>query len=147
MSILNQSGSGPEVKNQLGTVPAASSAGTVNGTGIDRRGFNFLILEAQTGVTTGTPTSFTMDVRLQHSDVVGSGYTDYQPGGVATAGAVAQITAASSRRRKQIDLRGAKAFVRVVNVIAFVGGTTPTLANVATMQLAGADVLPAQLDD
>jgi hypothetical protein len=147
MSILNQSGPGPEVKNQLGTVPAASSAGTVNGTGIDRRGFNFLILEAQTGVATGTPTSFTMDVKLQHSDVVGSGYADFQPGGVAIAGAVAQITAVSSRKRKQIDLRGAKAFVRVVNVIAFVGGTSPTLANVATMQLSGADVLPAQLDD
>lgn len=147
MSALNQSGPGPEVKNQLGTVPAASVAGTVNGTGVDRRGFNFLILEAQTGATTGTPTSFTMDVKLQHSDVVGSGYTDFQPGGVAIAGAVAQITAVSSRKRKQIDLRGAKAFVRVVNVIAFVGGTSPTLANVATMQLAGADVLPAQLDD
>jgi len=148
MSILNQSGSGPEVRNQIGTVPANSAAGTVNGTGIDRRGFNFVVLESQTGVTTGTPTSFTQDAKLQHSDTVGGTYTDYiPPGGVAADGRVLQITTASTRRRKQIDVRGARAFVRVQTVTAFVGGTSPTLANVVTMQLAGADVLPAQLDD
>jgi hypothetical protein len=147
MSILNQSGPGPEVKNQLGTVPAASAAGTVNGTGVDRRGFNFAILEAQTGAATGAPTTQTLDCKLQHSDVVGSGYVDYQPGGVAAAGAVAQITAVNTRKRKTIDLRGAKAFVRVVTVTAFTGGSSPTLANVCTLQLSGADVLPAQADD
>lgn len=146
MSTINQSGPGPEVKNQIGTVPAASAAGTVNGTGVDRRGFNFAILEAQTGAATGTPTTQALDAKLQHADTLAGSYTDYVPG-AAGSGAVAQITAVNSRKRKQIDLRGAKAFVRVVTTTAFTGGTTPTLANVVTLQLSGADALPAQADD
>lgn len=147
MSALNVSGPGPEVKNQIGTVPAASAAGTVNGTGVDRLGFKWCILEAQTGAATGTPTTQTFDVKLQHSDASGSGYADFTPGGVAAAGAVAQITAVNTRKRKTINLGEAKRYIRVVSVTAFTGGTTPTLANVATMQLAGADTLPAQSDD
>lgn len=141
MSILNISGPGPEVKNQVGTVPAASAAGTVNGTGVDRLGFAFAVLEAQTGATTGTPTTQTVDCKLQHSDASGSGYTD------VTGGAVAQITAINTRKRKTIDLRPLKRYVRVVTVTAFTGGTTPTIANVCTLQLSGADTLPAQSDD
>lgn len=146
MSVLNISGPGPEVKNQIGTVPAASAAGAVNGTGVDRRGFNFAILEAQTGAVTGSPTAQTLDAKIQHSDAVAGTYSDFDPG-VAGSGAVAQITAVNSRKRKQIDLRGAKAFVRVVTTVGFTAGTAPTLANCVTLQLAGADVLPAQSDD
>ena len=141
MTVLNVSGPGPELKNQLGTVPVAQAAGTVNGTGVDRLGFNFAVLEAQTGAITGAPSAQTLDCKLQHSDASGSGYTD------VTGGAVAQITAANSRKRKTIDLRGLKRYVRVVTVAAFTGGTTPTIANVCTLQLAGADTLPAQSDD
>lgn len=147
MSVLNQSGHGPEVKNQIGTVPSAPVAGTVNGTGIDRRGFNWCMLEAQTGAETGAPSTRTLDAKLQHSDVIGSGYVDYTPGGVAANGAVAQLTAVNTRKRKTIDIRGAKAFIRVVSTVAFTAGTAPTLANVVTMQLSGADLLPAQADD
>lgn len=146
MSVLNQSGPGPEVKNQIGTVPAASAAGAINGTGVDRRGFNFAILEAQTGAVTGAPTAQTLDAKIQHSDTVGGTYADFVPG-AAGSGAVAQITAINSRKRKQIDLRGAKAFVRVVTTVGLTAGTAPTLAHCVTLQLAGADVLPAQSDD
>lgn len=146
MSTINQSGPGPEVKNQIGTVPAASAAGTVNGTGVDRRGFNFAILEAQTGAVTGAPAAQTLDAKLQHADTLGGSYTDFVPG-AAGSGAVAQITAVNSRKRKQIDLRGAKPFVRAVATVGFTGGTAPTLANVVTLQLSGADALPAQADD
>ena len=142
MSILNQTGPGPEVKNQIGTVPAASAAGVVNGTGVDRRGFNFAILEAQTGALTGAPTTQTLDAKIQHCATLGGTYADFVPG-VAGSGAVSQISAANTRKRKQIDLRGALPFVRVVTTTGFTGGTTPTMANVVTLQLAGADLLPA----
>lgn len=147
MSMLNLSGHGAEMKNQIGTVPAASAAGTVNGTGVDRTGFRYAVLEAMTGAATGSPTTQTLDVKLQHSDTVGSGYTDFQPLGTAASGAVAQITAVNSRKRKTIDLFSAKQFVRVVTVTAFTGGSTPTLANSVSLILAGADTLPAQADD
>lgn len=146
MSILNQTGPGPEVKNQIGTVPAASAAGAVNGTGVDRRGFNFAILEAVTGAVTGAPTTQTLDAKIQHCATLGGTYADYVPG-AAGSGAVAQITAINTRKRKQIDLRGALPFVRVVSTTAFTGGTSPTLANYVGLQLSGADVLPAQADD
>lgn len=146
MSIMNQSGPGPEVKNQIGTVPAASAAGATNGTGVDRKGFNFAILEAQTGAVTGAPSTQTLDAKIQHSATLGGTYSDFVPG-AAGSGAVAQITTVNTRKRKTIDLRGALPFVRVVSTVGFTGGTSPTLANVVTLQLAGADVLPAQADD
>jgi hypothetical protein len=146
MSVISLSGLGPEIKNQIGISPAAPVAGTVNGTGVDRMGFNACVLEVDTGASTGTPGSLTLDVKLQHSDVIGSGYADYVPG-VAGSGAVAQITAINSRKRKSIDLRGAKRYVRAVAVTAFVGGTAPTLFQCTKLILAGADTLPAQADD
>jgi hypothetical protein len=147
MSILNSSGQGPELKFQIGTPPVAAAAGVVNGTGIDRLGANFCVLESVTGAVTGAPTTQTQDVKLQHSDALGSGYVDFLPGGVAAAGAVAQITAANSRKRKQIDLRGAKRYIRAVTTTAFTGGTTPTLASYVAVVLGGYDVLPPQVDD
>lgn len=146
MSALNQSGPSPELKNQIGTVPAASAAGVVTGTGIDRRGFNFVMLEAMTGALTGGPTTQTLDVKLQHCATVGGSYTDFVPG-AAGSGAVAQITAANSRKRKTIDIRGALPFIRVSTTTGFTGGASPTMANSVSMLLAGVDILPAQLDD
>ena len=147
MGNINLSGIGPELKIQQGSVPAAVAAGTRNGTGFSRKGFNSCVLEAQTGALSGAPTGQTVDVKLQHSDVVGSGYVDYTPGGVAANGAVAQITAAITRKRKSIDLRGAKEFIRTVEVTGFTGGTSPTIGAANTVILGGADVLPAQADD
>ncbi|GMV19018.1 MAG: hypothetical protein AMXMBFR56_72420 [Polyangiaceae bacterium] len=141
MSKLNVSGIGPELKIQTGTVPSASAAGTINGTGVDRLGFSSCVLDAGSGASTGTPTSFTLDVKLQHSDASGSGYTDL------TGAAVAQITAINTRKRKTIDLKGAKRYIRAVAVTAFVGGTTPTLAQKSDIVLGGADSVPAQADD
>lgn len=151
MSNLNVSGPGAEIKIVNGTPPAASAAGAVVGanytTGVDRLGANFVVLDAATGALTGGPATQTLDVKLQHSDLIGSAYVDYAPGGVAAAGAVAQITAANARKRKQIDIRGAKRFVRVSTTTGFTGGASPTMANSVEMIFGGFDVLPAQVDD
>ena len=141
-------GLGANLKLATGIAPQAIAAGTTNGTGVDRRGQNAVVIDVEVGATAGVPTSFTKDVKIQHSDTVGSGYVDFVPvSGSAASGAVAQITAASSRKKKSIDLRGAKQYVRVVDVTAFVGGTSPTILTAAVMVFGAADTLPAQADD
>lgn len=150
MSTPNLSGHGAEIKLVTGIAPAANAAGTVTGangtTGVDRLGANFAVVEVQTGAVTGAPTTQTLDVKIQHSDAIGSGFVDYVPGAVGS-GAVAQLTAVQTRKRKTIDLRGAKRYVRLSSTTAFTGGTSPTLFSVSTLILGGFDVLPAQLDD
>lgn len=140
------SGPGPDMKNQIGTVPA-SAAGTVTGSAIDVRGFTHLVLEGVSGVATGTPTSFTLDAKVTHSDASGGTYTDFQPAGTAVSGAIAQITADSTRKRKVVPLQGCKGFVKIVKVLAFVGGTSPTQPNYVGVTLGGAQVMPSQSDD
>lgn len=140
------SGPGPDLKNQIGTVPA-SAAGTVTGSAIDVRGFRFAVLELHVGAATGTPTSFTADAKVTHSDTEGGTYTDFQPDGTAASGKVATITVGSSRKRKTIPLAMCKGFVKIEKTVAFVGGTSPTLPNACVVSLSGAQVMPSQSDD
>lgn len=144
MSAQTITGIGQEVATRIGIDPAARSAGTANGTGIDRTGFNSVLLVGQTGAETGSPTARTVDFKIQHSDVVGSGYVDFtpsipNPGGT---GALAQIAAVSTIKKRSIDLKTAKQFIRVFATTAFTGGTSPTLLSSATLVLGGADTLP-----
>lgn len=150
MSTPNLRGHGAEIKIVQGVLPSAAAAGTVTGanntTGVDRKGFNFAVIDVEAGAVTGAPTSQTLDVKIQHSSAVGGTYTDFVPG-ASGSGAVAQLTAANTRKRKTIDLRGALPFVRLSATTAFVGGTSPTWFQAATLILGGADSLPAQVDD
>jgi hypothetical protein len=131
------------VQVKVGLVPIASAGATRNGTGFDRTGFDSCVLVGELGAATGTPTSFTYDLKIQHSDVVGSGYADYTPpSGTAS---LTQQTAGSVVVEKDIDLSAAKQFIRVVEVVAFVGGTSPTLPCSAVLVMGGAEELPATL--
>lgn len=140
------SGPGPDLKQVIGTIPA-SAAGAVTGSAIDVRGYRHLLLELVVGATTGTPDSFTADAKVTHSDTEAGSYTDYQPAGTAASGAVTQITAASTRKRKSIPLAGCKGWVKIVKTVAFVNGTSPTLPNYCGVGLSGAQVMPSQSDD
>lgn len=107
----------------VSVAPAAQTA-TVNGAGVDCTGVDGPINAlSQVGAATGSPTSFTVTAKLQESDTSGGTYTDLatqsSPGAQAAAGAVA--------------VRGirTKKFVRVVQTIAFVSGTSPTIATAA----------------
>jgi hypothetical protein len=144
MTAQTITGVGAEVATRIGLDPSARSAGTANGTGIDRQGFNSCVLVGQTGAVTGAPSAQTADFKLQHSDALGGTYTDYTPSVPAPGGtgALAQIAAASTIKKRSIDLKTAKQFIRVVCVTAFTGGTTPTLNSAAALVLGGADVLP-----
>ncbi len=149
MTAQTITGIGAEVAAKIGLVPAARAAGAVNGTGIDRRGFNSCVLVAKTGALAGTPTTQTFDAKLQHSDTLAGVYADFVPSvpQPTPSGAVAQITTADTIKKRSIDLKTAKAFIRVVGTTAFTGGTTPTMGSDATLILGGADVLPTAADE
>lgn len=128
----------------VGTVPAAAkSAGTVNGSGIDRKpkggtGFDSCKVVISNGATTGTPTSFTNTCKVQDS-ADNSSFADYTP---PTGSASGVNSVASSCAEFEVDLSTARRYVRVVETIAFVGGTTPTLLANSTLVAFGTDETP-----
>ena len=133
-------------KTTKGNPPLANSAGTRNGAAIDRNvaggvAYNGLTLYAASGVETGAPSARTLDAKIQDSADGSTGWLDYKPDGVNVA-AITQITTANAETEVDVDLSGAKRYVRVVEVIAFTGGTTPTLAAQETVILSGADRTP-----
>jgi len=135
---------GVRAKAFFGTVPAAAkSAGTVNGTGIDRKpkgttGFDSCKVTISNGVTSGTPTSFTNTVKVQDS-ADNSSFADYTP---PTGSASAVNSTASSIAELDVDLSMARRYIRVVETIAFVGGTAPTLLANETLLAFGTDEAP-----
>lgn len=130
---------GGEIKCAIGTVPAASSAGSVNGSAIDRMGFSSCVLEVQTGAETGTPSARSATVKLQDSADGSTGWADI-------TGASVAVSAVNTRARLTVSLGAVKRYIRAVNTTAFTGGTTPTLASAAVVILGGADTTPAQAD-
>jgi hypothetical protein len=127
------------MKPVVGTAPFAATAGTVTGSAIDRTGFTRMTLVAAVGAATGTPTSFTVNSKVTHCDTSGGSYVDL------TGAAITAMTAAGVGQ-KEIDLKGAKQFLKIVTVTAFVGGTTPTSPNSVLAILSGADTQPASSD-
>lgn len=149
MTAQTISGVGAEVLCRIGIEPAARVPGTFFGTGIDRTGFNSCVLIGKVGAVTGAPSAQTADFKLQHSDTLGGTYTDFtptvpKPGGT---GAVAQLTAVQSIKKRTIDLKSAHRFVRAFVTVALTGGSSPTLFSDATLVFGGADTLPTTADE
>jgi len=127
---------GDYVKLQKAIDPEDSAAATITGAAIDRTGFNSCILHAAAGAATGAPSAQTVDAKIQDSATSGGSFVDF-PGG-----AITQITADDSDAEVDIDLSGAKAFIKVVVTVAFTGGTTPAIPVASTLALGGSEVEP-----
>lgn len=137
MSLARMNNIGAFVKNVDGIPPTAAAAGTVTGTAINRAGFESCSMRLALGAATGTPTSFTADCKLQDSADGSTGWADIS-GAASTT-----LTAASTGNEKDVDLTVARAFIRAVQVTAFVGGSSPTIPVAVTVTLGGAKSLPA----
>lgn len=143
MSYMNHN-IGALIRGVVGTPPAAAkSAGTVNGAAIDRKpvglpGFDSCKLIVATGAESGSPTARSSTCTIQDSDNGSTGWANYVPPNGAASVAV---TAASSIGEVNVDLSSARRFIRVVEVVAFTGGTTPTLLTNAIVVLGG-DEMP-----
>ena len=150
MDTTNEVQSIKAVNSTGGIQPLNAAAGTTSPTGISRVGFQSCQVHTFAGVSEGTPTSFTLDTKLQHNTVATSGdggWADADVCGLdspATADLVV-ITAVSTEKRKAFNLNPAKEFVRVQGILAFVGGTTPKLNYGSILVLAGAVDKPVTL--
>jgi hypothetical protein len=133
-------------KTLIGTVPAAPVAGTRNGSAINRRQSGAIAqgctLFASSGAATGTPTTQTLDAKIQDSADGSTGWADYIPPDQTTVAAITQITAVNSSAEVDVNLSGAKAYIRVVETLAFTGGSTPTLGVQTAVVLVGFDRTP-----
>lgn len=104
------------------------SAGDENGLVIDRVNFLSGVFGLAVGAASGTPTSFTVYVRLQTGDLAnGSDMADFIPCQEATVTKSADLIADDTFNFTNADLVGAQKFIRAVVTVAFVGGTTPAI--------------------
>jgi len=123
---------------------AISGSSAVNGVAIDRKGFESGVFTIASGAAGGTPTSFSMAIKVQHADA--SNFAT--PVDVTTAqnndGAVtATITAIDSEAEVNVDFRKLKRYVRVVVTPTFVGGSSPDLLVASSVALGECYINPA----
>lgn len=113
-----------EVKIVVLTPPvAAKSAGTVVGPAVNRLGYQSIALFAALGVETGAPTGRTLTVTIEDSADGTTGWAVYKADLIVTAAGELVVAGPTP---VNIDLTGAREYIRVQEVLAFVAGTTPT---------------------
>lgn len=113
MSLIQQALDRLQVAN-LHPTAAQTATGTV--TGVDLQGYDgdlVLILDSAAG-SGNTPT---LDVTIEHSDSLGSGYT------ALTGAAFTRVTTSASNQKLTISKDEAKRYVRVAYTIA---GSSPS---------------------
>lgn len=127
------------------SVAPQAASGNVNGGGIDRFAHNLAlscVLHNVLGATSGAPSSFTSQAKLQHSPD-DSTWTDYDPPGSATVAETVALTAASTENSVAIDLSSANRYVRAVALNTFTGGTSPTVLQTCDIVFGGEPLLAA----
>jgi hypothetical protein len=115
---------GAFIDPDIGVTPRAptASATAINGSAIDRTGFDSCVLAVFTGATAGTPDSFSVAGKLQHSDTTTDGdFSDF------TGASITAITAAGTLAEVDVNLADAKQYVRAVVTPTYVGGSTPSV--------------------
>lgn len=141
MLQVYKSNIGALIKVLRGIPPQDSAAATINGAAIDRLLYESCVLHHTVGAASGTPDSFTVNTKLQHSPDGSAGWEDYVPG-AAGSGAAAELNTDDTEAEQDIDLRGAMRYIRAVSVVAFVNGTSPKIEVAATVVLGGAQDIP-----
>lgn len=125
---------GDFIATKGGNPPAVVTAGTRTSAGINRLTLNSesCVLVGMTGAASGTPDSFTLDAKIQHSNDNGAAdpWTDYTPPADSSPDgttALGTMTAENTVTEKDVNLRGAKIYVRISETTAFVNGTAPSV--------------------
>lgn len=127
---------GALLKVLKGINPVASAAAVINGSAIDRSGFQSCVLSGQAGAAAGAPTARTVDFKLQESADGSTNWADISGAAVTT------IIADNGEAHVNVNLAGVKKFIRIVATVTFTGGTTPTIPVAATVALGGAVTKP-----
>jgi len=112
-----------------------SGSSAVNGSAVDRSGYESCMVAASVGAATGSPTSYSVATKLQDSANGTNGWTDIASG--------ATISADNTGSALRVDLSSARQYIRAVSTPTFSGGSSPAVPHHATIILGGAKVLPA----
>lgn len=145
MNTSAQWGSGDLVKMLKAVPPQDAAAGAIEGGGIDRSKYLSAALHVAVGAASGTPDSFSVTAKVQHSsdDASADPYADYIGPESANVEDITAIVADNGQTQLNINLSKAKKYVRAVVTVAFVSGSTPKIEVAATWAFGGAETLPA----
>jgi hypothetical protein len=144
MNPVTQHNIGALLATVTSVEPQSSAAATINGAAIDRQAHSMplsCVLHTAVGALGGTPTTASVQSTLQHSPD-NSTWTNFLYDGVNTAQAPA-LTAANTENSLSVDLWLANRYIRVVTVVGFTGGTSPTALVNADVILGGEQTLAA----
>lgn len=117
------------------------AGGAVNGNIIDRLGFQSLLISLGYGATTGTPTGTAIAWIVQHG--AAANLSDAATFATLTAlGAADANFTAGECVNINLNLEGAKRYIRIVPTLTFTAGTTPKLQAAVVGILADSDKNP-----
>jgi hypothetical protein len=106
---------------------AAAAGFSLLGLALDCRGHESMQLAVHVGATSGAPTSFAVDAKLQDS-ADGVTFADVAADKINTAVAIQQITTINTSRVLDVNVSRLRAFARLVFTVAFVAGTSPRVS-------------------
>ena len=113
------------------------AAGAFKGAAIDRGYNESLVAMVGVGAVSGTPTSFSVAAKLQHSvDATDGNFSD------VTDGDLTSLTAINTNTFKSFDISGCKKYIRLVITPAFVDGSSPKVYLIGSVTLGDNAVEP-----
>lgn len=127
---------GSLIKLETGIIPEDSDAATINGPSINRLGFGSAVLHHSAGAASGSPTGQVVASKLQDS-------ADESVWADLTGAAPSDLIADDKDSEVDVDLKGAREFIRTVMAVSFTAGTSPAIPVSATIVLGAAQTLPA----
>lgn len=124
------------IKAVASVFPISASAATA-GVGVDTKGFNSAVAVVNNGAATGTPTSYTVDAKVQECDTNSLTAGDWED---VTGATITQITADSATELIRIEGLGTsrKRYLKLVITPAITGGSTPKALISGTILLGNA---------
>ena len=132
--------SGGETKQVIAIAPIDTTAATLTGVAIDRRGYQDAVFSFQRGEDSGSPDDFAMTGKVQESDTTSNAdFADISGAAITTLTQDSEVNAISNLR---VDLRNRKRYIRAVSAVSFTNGSSPKLAAAVLCTLGNADVIP-----
>jgi len=114
--------------------------GTVTGLAIDRTGYLSGAVVYHAGICPSVPTGFTVSLLITHCDTSGGIYTTFDT--IATFGLASDLSAASTIKYFDVNLRGAKQFIKITETFTFTGGASPSQLGSVSLVLGDKNVEP-----
>lgn len=110
------------VKTVTSVAPVTAATGAITGGAIDTREYGDAMAVVSVGVTSGTPDSFAVAAKIQHSEDGSTSWAD------VTGASITSVIAAGKTAEIAIDTEkhlASRRFIRLVVTPSFVGGTSP----------------------